>query len=638
MTHLAPRARRTKRFLAVALALLTISALAGASAAMAAPGAVSSKSTGVPADDPARGMVYRGLTRAAADGPCHGHGYEVRGAGSERGCTHGPDAAPAGVDVRVHRASSRLAPSVETAGTAALTSGAVPCHGDGVSGNRVQAIYAHASNVASRYSTIASWIRSTYAPNMDTDVNDSAAKTGGTRHIRWVTDGCVLNVAHVVLSTAGDDDIYKTQSELRTQGFTRTDRKYLVWMDANVYCGIAFVQSDDSAGSTNRNNGVSTVPGMVSRVDAGCWGGGVEGHELMHNLGGVQTSAPHGTSMWHCTDEYDKMCYSDGSGKALSYPCPSDQNRLFDCRNDDYFHTNPLAGSYLATHWNVARSSFLEAGGSVPPPPPPPPPPPSTYLLTVGHSGTGLGTVTSSPAGISCGSDCSQSYASGTLVTLTSVPSAGSLFSGWSGGCVGTAACVLTMSAAKTVTATFGIVGEVPPPTVTAVSSTDLGFAPPTVTPVMGTAVRWTFLAAGSHGVADNTGMGLFQSGLMGVGTWYQVSYFAAGSYGYRDQYAGYLGTVAVPMAISPSSGGTATTFTVRWSTIAAPVTVPFRYDVQILRPGGAWAPFRTGVRGAWEPFVPNAGKGTYLFRARMRNTTTGLATGWSPVSSVSVV
>ncbi|MEX2459103.1 MAG: hypothetical protein WD770_08970, partial [Actinomycetota bacterium] len=360
MTHLAPRGPRRMRALAVSLAVLTITALAGASSASAAPTTASAARSGVPADDPARGMVFGGLTRAAQDGPCHGHGYEVRGAGPGLGCTHGPDAAPAGVDVRAHRATSRLAPSAQTGGAAAATSAAVPCHGDGVSGNRVQAIYAHASNVASRYGTVASWIRTSYAPNMDTDYNDTAAKTGGTRHIRWVTDaGCVLNVAHVTLSTTGDDDIYKTQSELRTKGFTRSDRKYHVWMDAGVYCGIAFVQSDDSAGSTNRNNGVSTVPGMVSRTDAQCWGGGVEGHELMHNLGGVQTSAPHATSMWHCTDEYDKMCYSDGTGKAMTYPCPSDQNRLFDCRNDDYFHTNLPAGSYLATHWNVAKSSFL---------------------------------------------------------------------------------------------------------------------------------------------------------------------------------------------------------------------------------------------------------------------------------------
>src|SRR5262249_40393886 len=59
------------------------------------------------------------------------------------------------------------------------------------------------------------------------------------------------------------------------------------------------------------------------------------------------------------------------------------------------------------------------------------------YTLTVTAEGSGGGTVTSIPsipAGVSCGATCSVSYASGTVVTLTAVPSAGSLFAGWSGG------------------------------------------------------------------------------------------------------------------------------------------------------------------------------------------------------------
>jgi hypothetical protein len=56
--------------------------------------------------------------------------------------------------------------------------------------------------------------------------------------------------------------------------------------------------------------------------------------------------------------------------------------------------------------------------------PPPPPPPPKT--LRIVKFGTGLGSVSSSPAGISCGADCSQSYAHGTVVTLNLRPTAGS--------------------------------------------------------------------------------------------------------------------------------------------------------------------------------------------------------------------
>src|SRR3989344_3312230 len=87
--------------------------------------------------------------------------------------------------------------------------------------------------------------------------------------------------------------------------------------------------------------------------------------------------------------------------------------------------------------------------------------PPSTYALTVSKAGTGAGTVTSNPTGINCGSDCDETYTSGTSVTLTAAAAAGSTFAGWSGGgCSGTGTCQVTVTAATTVTATFNTVPE----------------------------------------------------------------------------------------------------------------------------------------------------------------------------------
>ncbi len=78
-----------------------------------------------------------------------------------------------------------------------------------------------------------------------------------------------------------------------------------------------------------------------------------------------------------------------------------------------------------------------------------------TYNLSVTKSGTGDGTVSSSPAGINCGSDCTQDFPSGTPVTLTAAADGASTFTGWSGACFGTGDCIVTMSAIRSVTAAF---------------------------------------------------------------------------------------------------------------------------------------------------------------------------------------
>ena len=82
-----------------------------------------------------------------------------------------------------------------------------------------------------------------------------------------------------------------------------------------------------------------------------------------------------------------------------------------------------------------------------------PPSPSTSYILTVSKSG--VGTVSSNPAGINCGGDCNEPYDSGTVVTLSATPASGYTFGGWSGACAGTGACAVTMSAARSVTATF---------------------------------------------------------------------------------------------------------------------------------------------------------------------------------------
>lgn len=80
------------------------------------------------------------------------------------------------------------------------------------------------------------------------------------------------------------------------------------------------------------------------------------------------------------------------------------------------------------------------------------------FLLTVSPSGTGSGSIASDPIGIACGADCSEEYNHGVVVTLTASPSGSANFAGWSGGgCSGVGTCVVSMTAATAVTATFAL-------------------------------------------------------------------------------------------------------------------------------------------------------------------------------------
>ena len=76
--------------------------------------------------------------------------------------------------------------------------------------------------------------------------------------------------------------------------------------------------------------------------------------------------------------------------------------------------------------------------------------------LTVSKSGTGNVTVTSTPAGINCGTACSATFAVGASVSLTETPDAATTFTGWSGACKNNVStCLITMNSDQSVTAHY---------------------------------------------------------------------------------------------------------------------------------------------------------------------------------------
>ncbi len=399
--------------------------------------------TRIPNDDRTHGLVYKGLSPAPKGDHCAG----VLRTGDGR-CTHGPDKPPKGVDIskdtppaaktqdtaetdpaetpsrpgtekpstgQPSTGPSKGQPSAGTpasvdarqAGTAAAkTPPAAPkpdaanpktaaagqtvqCDGDGTTGNRVQVVYVHGPG-NDRYAEYLASFRK-WAADADTIYFASAQETGGVRHIRFVTGAdCTPSVLNVEVPDSALAEFGATNSALAAKGFDRRDRKYMIFADAKVYCGIGTFNGDERPGADNLSN----FGPSYGRTDAGCWGGSTAAHELGHNLGAVNNSAPNTSRAAHCTDEWDVMCYSD----APYYPtmrtvCPErGHDERLDCNHDDYYHTSPRPGSYLATHWNVANNQFLMTGGGTRPDPNPSPTPTPTPKPT-GSTGPSTGPV-----------------------------------------------------------------------------------------------------------------------------------------------------------------------------------------------------------------------------------------------------
>lgn len=308
-------------------------------------------------EDPARGLVYGGL-HAAGSGPCAGL-YQVMGIDFVM-CSHGPDAPPAGLDVKRNVALSPASAGPEVQAV---------CEGDGVSGRRVEVLYIHGST--NRYNEVVANLRS-LAEQVDQIYLTSARETGGERRVRYVTETVngqcrpVVRDVQIPDSALNANDWAPLLNAVRAAGYTRTDRKYLQFTESNVYCGIGGFAGDTTKGDANRSN---TGP-EYARADRGCWTAGVAAHELGHTLGAVNNNAPNASGYAHCTDEWDVMCYKDNASTVIRTVCTDRaHDNLLDCNHDDYYHTDPPAGSYLSNYFNVADNLFLIRGGTTEPPP-----------------------------------------------------------------------------------------------------------------------------------------------------------------------------------------------------------------------------------------------------------------------------
>ncbi len=168
------------------------------------------------------------------------------------------------------------------------------------------------------------------------------------------------------------------------------------------------------------------------------------------------------TATYHrITHALDTVVQGDGKGRITSRPkgvnCAIECSRSFNSGTLVTLTANPAKGSLFAG-WGGVCSGTSTRGCVVPmteakravahftP---------SHYVLNVSKTGTGRGAVASAESGLNCGKTCTRRQPIGSSVTLTATPTSGSVFSGWSGACTGSASCTVNMTQARHVTALF---------------------------------------------------------------------------------------------------------------------------------------------------------------------------------------
>jgi streptogramin lyase len=157
----------------------------------------------------------------------------------------------------------------------------------------------------------------------------------------------------------------------------------------------------------------------------------------------------------------------------------------------------------------------------------------------------------------------------------------------------------------------------------------------------IGSSLIWTQLAPAAQTIADATGMHLYSTATAGLGTGGILSYRfrAAGTYPYIAAATGSTtanGTVGVPIQVAPNQTDTNDPVTVTWA--LAPAPYGYVYDVQVKVPGGSFKSWIRGTTAASSTFSADSAAGYYIFRARLRNSSSGAHSGWSPEAEFEAV
>lgn len=183
---------------------------------------------------------------------------------------------------------------------------------------------------------------------------------------------------------------------------------------------------------------------------------------------------------------------------------------------------------------------------------------------------------------------------------------------------------LLTAGEARAATVDISIVGV------------SAGFDPTAATGAIGDTFHWTNDDGITHTTTQNGPLSLWNSGNMAAGNDFSKAIDFAGSYPYHCSIhpTTMKGTVKVPIQVSPSSGSVGAAFRVTVAAVAAPSG--FVYDIQRRKGSGDWSAWKRGITSKSVAFRPKA-VGRWSFRSRLRKTSNGARSGWSPARSISV-
>ncbi len=200
--------------------------------------------------------------------------------------------------------------------------------------------------------------------------------------------------------------------------------------------GDGYTLTASATGLTGATSGAfSVMPSYPLTVNGNGTGSGT----VTSNPGGINCSVSNGVASGTCSTGFT-------SGTAVTLTAIPSGGHSFTGWSVDCGGTGPTC-TVLMTQARSVTATFAAP----------------RYTLTVSGAGTGSGTVTSSPSGISCSisngtlsGTCAATFTSGTGVTLTASPAGGSVFGAWSGACSGSGlSCTVNMTQDESVTATF---------------------------------------------------------------------------------------------------------------------------------------------------------------------------------------